>query len=69
MTCIACRGKEEVPYCFLGYPSNFSVSPAKKLDLDPIWERLLGWLQLSNLSDLFVSLCVIICQYLSVNKF
>ena len=37
---------------FRGHLLNFNATLAKKLDLDPIWARLLGWSQLSNPSDL-----------------
>ena len=45
---------EEMPYCFLGHPSNFNVTQAKKSMnlMNPIWVRLLGRSQLSNPSDL-----------------
>ena len=52
MTQMAYRGKEEVPYFFPGHPTSFYVTVAKKLDLDPIWARLLSRSQLSNPSDL-----------------
>ena len=32
--------KKKLPIVFRGHPSNFSVTPAEKLDLDPISVRL-----------------------------
>ena len=44
---------EEVPYCFGGSSIKFQAHTGRKMeDLNPIWVRLLGWLQLSNPSDL-----------------
>ena len=43
---------EEVPYYFWGHQSNFKVTDWKINDLNPIWVRLLGRLQLLNPSDL-----------------
>ena len=44
---------EEVPYCFSRSPIKFQRHIGRKIeDLNPIWVRLLGQLQLSNPSDL-----------------
>ena len=44
---------KEVPNCFLGSFIKFQSNTGRKIyDLNPIWVRLLGPLQLSNPSDL-----------------
>ena len=49
---------EEVPYCFFGSSIKFQGHTGWKIDdLNPIWVRLLGRLQLSNPSDLPCSPC------------
>ena len=44
---------KEVPHCFSGSSIKFQGHTSRKIEnLNPIWERLLGWSHLSNPSDL-----------------
>ena len=48
----AWRSIGEVPYCFPGSSIKFQGHTCCKIDLNPIWARLLGRSQLSNPSDM-----------------